>query len=498
MLKKMVLATSLLSTSMFAEQALHETHKVNPNKEMTQEWKEKLYNDTQQKVYKGEELYTIGMPVGGIGAGQLYVRGDGTLANWWISNNAYNTGYGINHLLNFDTEMGPWEVCYQTFKPRSYIEQGVDLIVEQDGKTFKKELSEKGFKNIEFIGEYPVAEVKYQDAALPVTIDAEFFSPFIPLNARDSANPMTVLRYKVTNNSGKGATVTLNSRMQNPVALELRKKLNASSLNSIVDQGGNTSLFMEVSMPKASTTKPVLFDSLDDFAKWKVSGQAFGQPASGKVGRQAKIDGQKGKFANSFHGDDKATGEMLSKSFTIDKDFIVFRIGGGAHKNTALQLIVDGKVAKTESGSNSEKLEAKSWDVSKLKGQTAQLKIVDNHSGSWGHVLVDEIEFSDNPAPFPFNEKHPYYGNVAMTVLGGGEGTVGGNKGIAKLGEKLTGSVAKTIELAAGETQEVTFVLSWFFPNRRTNIGGGGSLSWSQPISDFGGDENWSHVRQLV
>lgn len=59
-----------------------------------------------RKEYKGDELYTIGMPVGGICAGQLYVRGDGTLANWWIANNAYNTGYGIDHLLNFDTPLG--------------------------------------------------------------------------------------------------------------------------------------------------------------------------------------------------------------------------------------------------------------------------------------------------------------------------------------------------------------------------------------------------------
>ena len=49
------------------------------------------------------------MPVGGICAGQLYVRGDGTLANWWIANNAYNTGYGIDWLLNFDTPLGPLE-----------------------------------------------------------------------------------------------------------------------------------------------------------------------------------------------------------------------------------------------------------------------------------------------------------------------------------------------------------------------------------------------------
>jgi len=87
---------------------------------------------------------TIGMPCGGIAAGQLYVRGDGTFANWWIANNAYNTGYGIDYLMNFNTALGPWKVCYQTFKPFSYIDQGFSVTVKEKGKeTVTRNLSEK-------------------------------------------------------------------------------------------------------------------------------------------------------------------------------------------------------------------------------------------------------------------------------------------------------------------------------------------------------------------
>ena len=58
-----------------------------------------------------------------------------------------------------------------------------------------------------------------------------------------------------------------------------------------------------------------------------------------------------------------------------------------------------------------------------------------------------------------------------MTVLGGGDAKLGNEIGLSKLGDKLTGSVAKTVKIDAGESKEVTFVLSWYFPNRRTHVG---------------------------
>jgi len=79
-------------------------------------WMARLRERGQAKVYRGDELETIGMPCGGVAAGQLYVRGDGTLAQWWIFNNATNTGYG--------------DKCYRTYRPESPLEQGFLIRVE--------------------------------------------------------------------------------------------------------------------------------------------------------------------------------------------------------------------------------------------------------------------------------------------------------------------------------------------------------------------------------
>ena len=131
---------------------------------------------------------------------------------------------------------------------------------------------------------------------------------------------------------------------------------------------------------------------------WKVEGDAFGKaPAKGKIGGQHVVTGFEGKgLVNTFLGGDGPKGKMTSPEFTIERNYIKFLIGGGGHKGqTCMNLLIDGKVVLSATGPNDEFLNWENWDVKKYKGKKAILQIVDDATGGWGHVNVDQISQSD-------------------------------------------------------------------------------------------------------
>ncbi len=69
-------------------------HLIPAEKNLPVGWLRSLVEIGERAVWKGEELKTIGMPVGGIGTGQLYLCGDGTLGQWDIFNEFEFIGWG--------------------------------------------------------------------------------------------------------------------------------------------------------------------------------------------------------------------------------------------------------------------------------------------------------------------------------------------------------------------------------------------------------------------
>lgn len=67
-------------------------------------------------------------------------------------------------------------------------------------------------------------------------------------------------------------------------------------------------------------------------------------------------------------------------------------------EETSVSLVVDGEVVRTATGRNSENLDWVSWDVAEFAGREASVRIVDNNRFGWGHVLVDQVMFSDAAA----------------------------------------------------------------------------------------------------
>ncbi|MCT9084433.1 GH32 C-terminal domain-containing protein [Streptomyces fulvoviolaceus] len=142
------------------------------------------------------------------------------------------------------------------------------------------------------------------------------------------------------------------------------------------------------------------------YGDWTATGDAFGSaPATGTLPDQGQVSGFLGDgLANTFLNGDASTGTLTSPEFTLDKKHINFLIGGGNHpadsgNPTAVELLVDGQVVRSSTGKDGEALNWASWDVGDLAGKKAQIRIVDNNSGGWGHLNVDHIMLSDTQAP---------------------------------------------------------------------------------------------------
>ena len=144
----------------------------------------------------------------------------------------------------------------------------------------------------------------------------------------------------------------------------------------------------------------ILFEDFEHgYDKWKVEGEAFGkEPAHGTLPNQQAVSGFLGQgLVNSYLGKDDPTGRLISQPFTIERRFIRFLVGGGHFATTQIRLVADGKVIGATGGKDIEQLKPALWDVSGLQGKSAHIEIVDEQQGPWGHINVDQIEFSDTP-----------------------------------------------------------------------------------------------------
>jgi fructan beta-fructosidase len=155
-------------------------------------------------------------------------------------------------------------------------------------------------------------------------------------------------------------------------------------------------------------------------------------PVAGGIGDQQPVSGYLGsKLVNTFLNHDASTGTITSPPFTINSNYIDLLVGGGNHpytanptpgaEPTAVNLLVGGNVVATATGQDSEALNWVAWNTAAWQGQQAQIQIVDNNTGGWGHINVDNIVFSPEaavPVSIETTVNLLVNGNVVRTTTG--------------------------------------------------------------------------------
>jgi non-lysosomal glucosylceramidase len=384
---------------------------IPPDKQLDPDWVRSLFARGSPRVYRGRELDFIGMPVGGITTGQLYLGGDGRLWHWDIFNRFIRTAA---------------EHYEHPLTPSSPLVQGFAL--ECGNRRYA--LDRATFPAVTFRGEYPIGIVEYHDPAVPIATTLEAFSPFIPLNLDDSSLPATVLRFTLRNVSTTPVEGRLTGELENGVCLDSSHAAARRRIR-ILEARGCTFLACSAEAAAASPRQEILFEdwSRPDFPSW-TKGKAW-----------------------------------MSRAFKIEQPFINFGLGGAAWPiRTGVRLLVAGAPVRAATGLELAPRRPETFEVAELIGQTAQLEITP--PGDWEppSAGVGPITFSDHAAdPGPLPEL-PDYGTMGLALLGA-PAERRSAEATAPLSEKLIGYVGRAFRLAPGESTTVTFVVAWHFAN---------------------------------
>jgi len=297
----LTLLVACMPTIQFAEAKFSGPY-VPLDKNLDAQWVESLFQKGERKVYRGDELIYINMPCGGIGAGQVGVSGDGRIC---FTESVYNQmqkpngGHGLSTGYHY----------LHPQMPETKVENSFSVIIKGSGrkpKVFK--LDKEGFDDIRFIGEYPIAKLDYRKTGekLSVEISSEVFSPFVPLDLRSSANPVTVLKFSVKNTSRESVEISFLGWLKN------------------------------IAFPEKSQVKYI---NTTKHAK-KVSGVSFDmQPADPKTTNQVIIHPQLGGFSLSVLDEDA----NCSAAVASDEEFINSLNDGGDKSGTKKENFISNE-----------------------------------------------------------------------------------------------------------------------------------------------------------
>jgi uncharacterized protein (DUF608 family) len=466
-------------------------------------WLKSLFERGVPTTYTGwEQLQYIGMPIGGIGTGTVYLGGDGKLWCWDIFNEHH-----LGVVPNTNTPLpegggpiaetsGPNYVAPPAQTSPWNIDHGFALRMGNGPDAEVRMLDRQGFANIRFTAQYPIATVDYKDEACPVEVTLEAFSPFIPLDVERSSYPAAVLRYRIKNTSDKTFSGALCGWLVNPVLGRNGTEIGARRVNStwrVKACSGIHSYAEAVPQAEFTPREDIFFENFerDSWGDWTAEGPAFeGGPFPVKsLADYQRITGQHGEHLVNSHNTrvadgvtnaDDLTGTLTSAPFTIERRYIKLRIAGGNRPGeTFVEVLVNGESVAQASGDSSNDLKPAMINLVAYEGQQAQLRIVDKAQGGWGNVQVDAIVFTDEPLAHEALEQRADFGSMALVMTNPFAPARAQHEGFAlpnevvyetkhaDFKEPLRGLVELPIDLPPGEEREVTCVLAWHFPNSR-------------------------------
>jgi uncharacterized protein (DUF608 family) len=208
--------------------------------------------------YRGEALRHVAMPLGGLGAGQIALAGDGSLRQWQMVNQVNHLGFVPDSFFAIRAACiePPLNVTrvLQSREVQAFAEQHTPLVNDDVIPADQRALLARypGIERTRFSGLYPFAHIGYEDAQLPLEIELEAYSPFIPLDAQASGLPAILFTFTLSNRWSHTIQGGLGATLQNAVGWDgvtpitgNRCPLYGGNTNRLREHQGMTSLVME-------------------------------------------------------------------------------------------------------------------------------------------------------------------------------------------------------------------------------------------------------------
>ncbi len=172
-------------------------------------------------AYHGERTRYLAFPLGGIGAGGFSISGSGRLIDWSIRNRPALQGYnGYSHFAikaEKDGELVDARVMNGPYDLNPSGAPGLRKMFDGFGHGANRQTlaGVPHFREVDFYGRFPVADLVFRDRQFPGGLRMTAFSPFIPMNARDSGMPVAMFEVEIDNNTDSPLTYTLAGTLGN-------------------------------------------------------------------------------------------------------------------------------------------------------------------------------------------------------------------------------------------------------------------------------------------
>lgn len=169
---------------------------------------------------RGRRRLQVAMPIGGLGAGNVCLNGEGGLQDFSFHHRPHTTALPDGHhchdtafaLLHLKGPKPVTRLLEGPLPPEKIYDQGL----QAQGYRHGGHEGLPRFRHAAFEGEFPFGHVSLHDPALPLRVRVTGFNPFIPRDDKNSGLPCAILEYRFENTSRRPVEFEFSYHLSHP------------------------------------------------------------------------------------------------------------------------------------------------------------------------------------------------------------------------------------------------------------------------------------------